>query len=118
MIESGVGSVIGLIKNSGGAGTLPVYRSTCYSTGGSCTGWGLSLDVNGTAAGYLATTAPDGQSAGQPFIQSNGLLLQGLSGTASAYLWSLPTQTVNHTDHVYLTTGAPPSGYTPDGNTG
>jgi len=81
------GSVIGYIKNSSDTGTVPVYRSTCYSnTSGVCTGWGLSLDVSGSAVGYLSTTAPDSQSATKPFIQSNGLLLQGLTGTASAYL--------------------------------
>ncbi|MBI2179592.1 MAG: hypothetical protein HYU31_02105, partial [Deltaproteobacteria bacterium] len=45
------------------------------------------MDINGTPAGYLSTTAPDSQSAADPFIQNNGLLLQGLDGNPSAYLW-------------------------------
>jgi len=73
--------------------------------------------IDGPLAGYLSTTAPDSQSALVPFIQSNGLLLQGLTGTPSAYLWSVQTGTVNHTDHYYLTTGSPPSGYTSEGTT-
>ncbi|MBI2985926.1 MAG: hypothetical protein HYY45_04080 [Deltaproteobacteria bacterium] len=113
------GSVIGYIKNASDTGTVPVYRSTCYSnTSGVCTGWGLSLDVSGSAVGYLSTTAPDSQSATKPFIQSNGLLLQGLTGTASAYLWSAQTQNVTHTDHYYLTSGSAPTGYTSEGTTG
>ena len=120
LLESGIGagSFLGYVKNTGGAGTLPVYRSTCYSSGGTCTGWGLSLDVNGTAVGFLSTTPPDGPSGSVPFIQSNGLLLQGLTGTASAYLWSPQTQLISQTDHYYLTTGSPPSGYTSEGTTG
>jgi hypothetical protein len=84
--ESGVGSLIGYLKSDGGTGTVPVYRSTCYAPSGSCTGWGLTLDQNGTAVGYLSTTAPDGPSASNPFVQSNGVLLQGIPGTPSAYL--------------------------------
>jgi len=116
--EPGTGAVIGYLKTSGGPGTVPVYRSTCYSSGGVCTAWGLSLDVNGTPAGYLSATAPDGQSAADPFIQSNGLLLQGLDGTPSAYLWSAQTQTVTQTDHIYNTDGSDPAGYTSAGTTG
>ena len=59
MLESGVGPAIGYISTSGGFGTVPVYRSTCYGSSGNCTGWGLSLDINGSPAGYLSTTAPE-----------------------------------------------------------
>jgi RHS repeat-associated protein len=118
MVQSGIGPIIGYIKNTSGTNTVPVYQSTCYSSGGSCTGWGLSLTANGTAVGYLSTTAPDSQSAAAPFVQSNGLLLQGLTGTASAYLWSAQLQTVNHTEHIYSTDGSTPNGYTSTGTTG
>jgi RHS repeat-associated protein len=117
-VEAIGGSVLGHIKTSPGTGTVPVYQSTRYvNSGGSAIAWGLSLTADGPLAGYLSTTAPDSQSALAPFIQSNGLLLQGLAGTASAYLWSVQTGTINHTDHYYLTTGQPPSGYTSEGTT-
>lgn len=117
-VEALGGSVLGYIKTSSGAGTVPVYQSTRYvDSGGSAIGWGLSLTADGPVAGHLSTTAPDSQSALMPFIQSNGLLLQGLTGTASAYLWSVQTGTVNHTDHYYLTVGQPPSGYISEGVT-
>jgi RHS repeat-associated protein len=112
--EAGIGSLIGYLKSSSGTGTVPVYRSTCYGSGGSCTGWGLSLDQNGTAVGYLSTTAPDGPSANNPFVQSNGVLLQGIPGTPSAYLWSPQSQLVAQTDHIY-NNGSEPSGYTASG---
>jgi RHS repeat-associated protein len=120
MLEAGIGAgtFLGYVKNTGGAGTVPVYQSTCYSSGGSCTAWGLSLDANGTAVGYLSTMAPDGPSAASPFVQSNGLLLQGLTGTASAYLWSPQTQLIGQNDHYYLSAGSPPGGYTSQGITG
>ena len=118
MIESGVGPAIGYISTVGGFGTVPVYRSTCYSSAGSCTGWGLSLDINGSPAGYLSATAPDAPSAASPFIQSNGLLFQGLTGTASAYLWTSLPQNGNHTTHLYLSPGPAPDGYTSEGITG
>jgi len=118
MLESGVGPAIGYMSTSGGFGTVPVYRSTCYGSSGNCTGWGLSLDVNGAPVGYLSTTAPDAPSASAPFIQSNGLLLQGLTGTASAYLWTSLPQNGNHTTHLYLSPGPTPEGYTLEGITG
>jgi RHS repeat-associated protein len=98
---------------------VPVYRSTCYGSGGSCTGWGLSLDANGTAVGYLSTTAPDGASASNPFVQSNGVLLQGIPGTPSGYLWSPQTQLVTQSDHIFNNTveGSAPTGYTASGLT-
>jgi RHS repeat-associated protein len=116
-VETGVGSLIGYLKSSGGTGTVPAYRSTCYGSGGSCTAWGLSLDSNGTAVGFLSTTAPDSPSASNPFVQSNGVLLQGLSGTPSAYLWSPQSQLVAQTDHIYNSDGSAPSGYTASGLT-
>src|SRR5690606_24527235 len=115
MLESGVGPAIGYISTVGGFGTIPVYRSTCYSSGATCTGWGLSLTPSGSAVGYLATSPPDSQSATKPFVDSNGLLLQGLSGTASAYLWTTPPQFANHTTHLYLAPGPAPDGYTSEG---
>ena len=118
MIESGVGAAIGFISTAGGFGTLPVYRSTCCGSSGNCTGWGLSLDVNGSPVGYLSATAPDAPSAASPFIQSNGLLLQGLTGTGSAYLWTSLPQNGNHTTHLYLSPGPAPEGYTSEGLTG
>jgi RHS repeat-associated protein len=121
MLEAGIGAgaFLGYVKNTGGAGTLPVYQSTRYvNSSGASIGFGLSLDANGTAVGYLSTTAPDGPSAANPFIQSNGLLLQGLTGTASAYLWSPQTQLIAQTDHYYLTAGSPPTGYTSEGTAG
>jgi len=93
--EPVAGPAIGYMKTSPGAGTVAVYRSTCYSnTSGVCTGWGLSLDVNGTPVAYLSTTAPDSPSAASPFTQSGGLLLQGLGSPASAYLWTNPSPTM------------------------
>jgi IPT/TIG domain-containing protein len=93
--EAGLGSQVGYMKTTADPGTVPVYQSTCYSnTTGTCTGWGLSLDVNGMPVGYLSTTAPDTQSANAPLVQSNGLLLQKLGGTASAYLWSVTPPTI------------------------
>jgi RHS repeat-associated protein len=121
LIESGVGAGIGYLKTQAEAGTIPVYRAHCYTNAaGSCSGWGLSLDANGTPAGYLATTAPDTASAGVPFVQSGGLLLQGVGGTASAYLWTAPTRTVTipHTDHYYATDSSTLTGYTGEGTTG
>jgi len=69
--EAGVGSAVGYMKTSASAGTIPVSRSTCYSdSAGNCTGWGLSLDVNGTPVGYLATSAPNPPNAGAPLTQA------------------------------------------------
>jgi len=117
-VEAIGGSVLGYIKTASGAGTVPAYQSTRYvNAGGSPIAWGLSLAADGPLAGYLSTTAPDSQSALVPFVQSNGLLLQGITGTPSAYLWSVQTGTVNHTDHYYLTTGQPPNGYISEGTT-
>jgi RHS repeat-associated protein len=113
-LETGIGSLIGYLKASADSGTVPVYRSTCYGSGGSCTGWGLSLDQNGTAVGYLSTTAPDGPSASNPFVQSNGVLLQGIPGTPSAYLWSPQSQLVAQSDHIY-NNGSEPTDYTASG---
>lgn len=118
LLESGVGGAIGYLSTSGGVGTVPVYRSTCYLLSGGCSGWGLSLDVNGSPVGYLATAAPDVPSSSAPFIQSNGLLLQGLSGAPSAYLWTSTPPAANHTAHLYLAPGPAPDGYTSDGTTG
>jgi Carboxypeptidase regulatory-like domain/IPT/TIG domain len=88
--ESGLGSQVGYMKTTADPGTVPVYQSTCYSDGaGSCTAWGLSLDVNGSPVGYLSTTAPDSASANAPLVQSNGLLLQNLGGTPYAYVWTV-----------------------------
>ncbi len=88
--ESGLGPQVGYMKTTADPGTVAVYRSTCYSdAAGSCAAWGLSLDVNGTPVGYLSTTAPDTPSASNPLTQSNGLLLQNLGGTASAFLWTV-----------------------------
>ena len=71
-IDTSSGPQIGYLKSSGGAGTVPVYQSTCYvNSSGGTIGWGLSLDTNGSAVGYLSTTAPDGPSGSNPFIQSN-----------------------------------------------
>jgi YD repeat-containing protein len=82
--EAGPTPAIGHIKNTPDAGTTPLYRSLCYSNAtGSCTGWGLSLDTNGSAVGYLSQTAPDQQSQNTPLTQSGGLLYQGLEPTPS-----------------------------------
>ncbi len=118
-VDAGIGPQIGYLKSSGGAGTVPVYQSTRYvnSSGGSI-GSGLSLDANGSAVGYLSTTAPDGPSGSQPFIQSNGVLLQGISGTPSAYLWSPQSPVVVQTDHFYNSDGSTPTGYTSAGIAG
>jgi len=116
--DADIGSQIGYLKTSGGTGTVPVYRSTCYATGASCTAWGLSLDTNGSPVGYLSTTAPDGPSGSSPFVQSNGVLLQGISGTPSAYLWSPQSPVVVQTDHFYNNGGSGPTDYTASGLVG
>jgi RHS repeat-associated protein len=119
--DTSTGTIIGYLKTSAGAGTVPVYQSTCYSDGtGTCTGWGFGLEANGTAVGHLATSAPDPTSAAAPFVASNGLLLQGVAGTAAAYTWTAVTQTVvtNHTDHLYTTSDTAPEGYTTEGTLG
>jgi RHS repeat-associated protein len=114
--ESGIGTAIGYIKDTGGSGTVPVYASTCYSNaGGSCFGRGLSLDVSGSPVGYLSTTAPDTASANAPFTQSNGLLLQGIGGTPSAYLWSPTTGTIAKLDHFYSNDYSQPADYVEEG---
>jgi len=117
-VETGTGPQIGYLKSSGDPGTVPAYRSTCYSSVAGCSAWGLSLDVNGAPVGYLSTTAPDGPSAAAPFVQSNGVLLQGLSGTPSAYLWSPQSSVVVQTNHFYNSDGSTPTGYTAAGITG
>lgn len=93
--EAGLGAQVGFMKDTADFGTVPVYQSTCYSTtGGACAAWGLGLAANGSPVGYLATTAPDSQSANAPLIQSNGLLLQGVGGPPSAFLWTTATPAV------------------------
>jgi len=92
---------------------VPVYQSTCYSISGTCTGYGITLDINGSPIGDLSTTAPDGQSPA--FQQSNGLLLDGLGGTPSAYSWTLGTTiTVSFADHFYSNDWSQPADYTPE----
>jgi hypothetical protein len=87
--EAGLGSLIGYMRSTTAGGTVAVYRAACHSDpAGTCTGWSLSLAVNGEPVGYLATTAP--ASGNAPLRQSGGLLLQGLGGTPSAYLWTNP----------------------------
>ena len=52
-----------------------------------------------------------------PLIQSGGLLLQGLTGTSSAYLWTSPAGAAK-TDHVYTIDGTASAGYTDEGVVG
>jgi RHS repeat-associated protein len=116
--QSGLGAVIGYYKTASGTGTVPLYAATCYADGtGACTKRGLTLTANGSAVGYLATTAPDGTSAGKPFRESGGLLLQGLGSPGNAFAWTAPTQTIttNHVDHKYVVDTNPVEGYTADG---
>ena len=105
--ESGLGSQVGYMKTTADAGTVAVYQSTCYSDGGTCTAWGLSLDVNGTPVGYLSTTAPDAQSANAPLVQSNGLLLQNLGGTPSAFLWTIIPPSIANLSSTFGPVGTP-----------
>jgi hypothetical protein len=85
--EATSGQVIGYMKTASGAGTVAVYRSTCYSSGGgSCTGWGLTTEVSGSPEGYLSSTLP--ASGGVGLKLDSGLLLRGLTGTQNAYLWT------------------------------
>jgi hypothetical protein len=116
--EAGLGPQVGYMRTTAASGAVPVYRAgACYAGGGGCGAYSLSLDVSGNPVGYLSTTAPDAQSQTAPFVQSGGLLLQGLTGTAAAYLWSTagaPTRT----DHVYATDGTRPAGYTDEGIAG
>jgi hypothetical protein len=87
--ESGLGPLIGYMRSAAVSGTVPVYRAACHSnSAGTCTGWSLSLAASGDPVGYLSTTAPPSGNA--PLWQSGGLLLQGLGGTPSAYLWTNP----------------------------
>ena len=82
------GQVIGYMKTASGSGTVAVYRSTCYSSaGGTCTGWGLTTDSTGSPPleGHLSSTLPSG---GIGLKLDGGLLLRGLSGTQSVYLWT------------------------------
>jgi RHS repeat-associated protein len=93
-------------------GTVPLYRVLCYSdSAGSCTGWGLSAEANGSPVAYLSQTAPDPQSQNSPFVQSGGLLYQGLDGAPSAYVWT-NAPTIPRKDHAYATDGSVPTGYT------
>ncbi|HSC70990.1 MAG TPA: hypothetical protein VLH58_06520, partial [Candidatus Methylomirabilis sp.] len=110
--KAGLGPSLGYMKDSEGTGTQPVYPSTCYSdSAGTCTGWGLSLDANGSPVGYLSQTNPN---PGVALTQSGGLLYQGLGGTPSAYLWTSPPA-ATRTDHFYTTDGTVPLGYTEQG---
>ncbi len=116
--ESGLGPAVGYLKTSPDTGTLAAYPAVCYADGGgTCTGWSLSLDVSGSAVGYLATSPPDQQSQNNPFTQSGGLLYQGLGGTPSAYLWTAPSGS-SHTDHFYASETNFPPGYVSEGLTG
>ncbi len=112
------GTLIGYLQATGGTGTVPAYQATCYSNAtGTCVGWGLSLDATSTVLGYLSSTPPSGGSA--TLTQSGGLAYTGtgLSGTATAYLWTAPSG-AQHTDHYYGTSGAPPADYVNEGTTG
>ncbi len=114
-VETGLGAALGYMKASSATGTIPVYGGACYSSlAGLCTDWSLSLTANGSPLGYLSLTAPDSQSQNAPFIQSGGLLYQGLTGTPSAYLWTSPSGSAGM-DHFYTTDGTTPAGYTGEG---
>jgi RHS repeat-associated protein len=116
--EHGLGPQVGHLYTgtTPPAGAVPVYPApVCTAVGGSCT-WSLGTATDGSVVGYLAapTTTP---APGVGLTQSGGLLLAGLTGTPTGYLWSSPTG-ASRTDHLYTTTGAVPAGYTEEGTLG
>ncbi len=121
-LEGGYGTRLGYLKTTGGTGTVPVYRSACYSEpSGVCTAWSLSLDVSGSPVAYAAASAAP-PTGNVPLIQSppfDGLLYQGqgLGTTASAYLWTNPPGGTR-TDAFFFTEGTAPPEYTIEGVVG